>query len=325
MTRSAFSGTLTTATLTALVSLVSCGAPPKIDVLAPGVAAMDLRDHGPVAVVLAEAPRGGPRARPSPGVRHFPGDPQGLADALVESLVRVAVPLVERGRFNAVINEVRVSRSDLFDPDVAARIGRQLGASTIVSVRVYEWGQDVSTWRVERQRGETFTGKINIGVRAVDVGTGAIIAATSVEETHDLGSYAPGEGSSKANRRLAELEAPAIDRIVRHLVPVAQVMPVALFRSTPGLEAGNRAARIGSWEDAERLYSDALASLTDEKMRDEATFNVAVARVYLRKYDAARALLRELFIRKEYPWVQDLLDECERRAALARSKATPEE
>lgn len=294
----------------------SCAAPSDLLVLAPGPASIDLRAHGPVAVVLAEPPRGAPRPRPSPGARLFTRDPRDLEDALVAALLASSVPVVERGRYDAVLSELRVNRSDLFDPTVAARLGRHVGAMTIVTARVYEWGYEVSNSRgQQRERLESYTGKLRASVRAIDVGTSAVVAAVSVEDAKDLGTYTAGTGSLDAERKLSDLKAPAIGKIVRDLVPIAAPTYVPLFASSPLLESGNRAATIGSWGDAERLYTQAIEAAPDQRGRDEAMFNVAVAQMFLGKFEDARRLLRDLYIRTERSWVRSMLDECEQRAS----------
>ncbi|HLU47357.1 MAG TPA: CsgG/HfaB family protein [Planctomycetota bacterium] len=297
-----------------LLGGVGCHIPPERTVLAPGPAAIDLRQHGPVALVLADPPRGS-RPQRLRGVRHFPRAPQDLEDALVAALIEASVPVVERTRYDTVLAELRISRSDLFDPQVAARIGEHVGARTIIAARVSEWGYDVASSVENRVRRESFTGRIAASVRVIDVETSALMAALSVDDVSDLGTYAAGSGEIEASRLLAGLKDQAVEKVTRHVVPIPERTRIRLFGSLPELEIGNRAAEIGSWQDAERLYAKALESAPDELGRDKAAFNLAVAKMFLRKFEEALTLLRNLYIRTEHSWVRSMLDECERRAS----------
>ncbi len=89
---------------------------------------------------------------------------QGLAEMLITDLSASSdVTLVERGRLNEVLAEIKLQKNPYFDPKTAARLGKGLGAAYILT----------GSFQAHR-------GSLRINVRVVDVETARV--ALSVKE-----------------------------------------------------------------------------------------------------------------------------------------------
>jgi len=90
---------------------------------------------------------------------------EGLPDLLSQELGSFQeITIIERTQINKVLREMNLSRSHNFDPSTAARLGRLLGAQTIILGGLYE-----------------ISSRINLSARLIWVETGKIERGFSVE------------------------------------------------------------------------------------------------------------------------------------------------
>src|SRR5258706_74255 len=63
-----------------------------------------------------------------------------MAEALTTKLVNVGLAIVEPSRLTAVITEVANQNTELFDPKTAQKVGKQIGASAVLTGRIVTSG-----------------------------------------------------------------------------------------------------------------------------------------------------------------------------------------
>ena len=131
---------------------------------------------------------------------------QGAADILTTELVKVGkLDMFEREQLQAVIREQNLGASGRVDPSTAARIGKIIGVSYIITGAVTEYGQS---------RGGGGGGGVHVGktgyhsavdIRMVDATTGQIVFADTASHSKtsmDVRVFGFG-GGEKFNEKLA--------------------------------------------------------------------------------------------------------------------------
>lgn len=115
-----------------------------------------------------------------------------LAEDLTTALVDKKVPVVERSLFDKAMKELVIQRTGLFDQKTAQRVGKQLGASAVLTGKVVARGRSATAY-----------------VRLIDVESGRVLLASSKSvavsaATADAkpGAAGAGTGSTKGMYRL---------------------------------------------------------------------------------------------------------------------------
>lgn len=148
---------------------------PSLILLAAGCASLKpfAFEERPLAAVMPFAYSAQPQ--------EFSGSAAGLADSLAGALVRTGrLRLVERHRVDAVLQEARHAMTGAVDPATAAKVGKQLGAETVVI------GAVVSVAVLEELRSMKFAKKsdrwveVVVEARLVSTETGEILASAKV-------------------------------------------------------------------------------------------------------------------------------------------------
>lgn len=131
-----------------------------------------------------------------------------LADRLINGLVGRGVSVIERGRLEGVLEELRLGATGVLDPKTVKELGRFLGADAIVTGTVVELKED----RVELQ------------ARLIDVRTARVLAASSARVRRDWSEAgpAPAEPEPAVVRVLRPAERP-----VRYILPGIPWPPTA--------------------------------------------------------------------------------------------------
>ena len=126
--------------------------------------------------------------------KEFAPHANGLADALAGALLRTGrLRLVERSRVDAVLSEAQLAQTGAIDSATAARIGKQLGAQTLIigslsSISVREEGRSVKFAEKTNRWAE-----VEVEARIVDAETGELLGSakavgkTSSAEKHAFG------------------------------------------------------------------------------------------------------------------------------------------
>lgn len=96
---------------------------------------------------------------------------------------------------------------------------------------------------------------------------------------------------------LASARQRAITRYLQRVLPRPQLLEIELYSAAavPELRAGNECARQGQWEQARRLFQQALLDLPPERAehRAQLLFNLGVALQFTDRFAAARATLEQ--------------------------------
>ncbi|HXU80587.1 MAG TPA: CsgG/HfaB family protein [Polyangia bacterium] len=221
-----------------------------------------------VAAALAWGATGGAAGKPRLAVLEFrPAGTakeleslgSGLQSMLTTDLSQVeGVTLVERARLHDVQGELKLSRTAAVDPATAARAGKLAGASHIV----------VGTFTVVGK-------KLRLDSRLVEVATGKVALATSVDGEQDA---------------FFELEKTLVNRLLGGIgVTLSAKERGAVARiHTTDFEAFRRfSAGVQLFDDAR--YEEALAQLRAAAQKDE---DFKLARVTLEEYERLAASLR---------------------------------
>lgn len=180
---------------------------------------------------------------------------KGLADMLSGDLSTLpGVTVVERERLQALLDEQKVSNSKFFDPATAAKTGRLLGASHVVTGAM-----------------AAFEPQVRLDVRLIEVSTGTVLVTSQV-----VGSP---ENFFQLEQDLVRQFAKGLALKAGTLVPNGATVK-ALLAYSRGVDAADQGDLEGArapltsavqaapqFELARRKYSQLLAKLEDAKQR----------------------------------------------------------
>jgi len=131
----------------------------------------------------------GARASVSASHSEFPNAADNLEAALTEECLAVGLELVERSRLRSIVDELDLQLSSLVDRRTACRVGKLVGADSIIIAQItcysYDYG---ANYRVYPGGGFSFrsaNSQINLTVsfRAVDVETGRVLFARTLRHS----------------------------------------------------------------------------------------------------------------------------------------------
>lgn len=151
-----------------------------------------------------------------------------LTDKLITRLTQSgAVTVVERKKMARLMEEAKLSQSELSDPARATEIGRMLGADYMVFGSITDMAPHVSIEDLPYNAGQRKVMSMTAGatLRLVDTETGAVKAAADLQATQSDKEINPDDRSRRvpaAFRRqvLDELAAKLTSRIVNTIKPI---------------------------------------------------------------------------------------------------------
>ena len=295
---------------------VGCSGVSKIRVVVPGLSRVQLSESESVAVVSS----------PPPG---RPGEPSSdFAAALEAGLVSNGVRIVARENLDAVIEELRLGRGNLFDPNLAARLGRFIQAQKIVVVRTDLHGLEImKSHAVRYESGETaksYVAHAVLNAQVIDVETARVDAGVVTRRVTKSGHWfgfrdlIPWVAPSPAEL-LAVVRSETIRETIEKLVPGPRRVSLKLWNSSPELIAGNRAARTGDWSRAAIEYARGLESGSDRRSR-RATYNLSVAKAVLEQLDESEKLIQSIAIDTDDDLIDAVMDLITERRSIATKK-----
>src|SRR5205814_1779432 len=114
-----------------------------------------------------------------------------LAEQLTTKLVNDGQAIVERSRLAAVITELAIGNTELFDPKTAQKVGKQIGASAVLTGRIVTAG---ATSEAHMRLIKVQTGEIILAASA-RLGASAGAAADKTPANGAAAAAAPGDAA----------------------------------------------------------------------------------------------------------------------------------
>jgi hypothetical protein len=169
-----------------------------------------------------------------------------LHDQLIEALVRTeAFDVVERTRLDTLLEEQQLTKTEITDPNQAAKLGKMLGAEYFIvgTLRTAELAQGDRRLPYTTRDEHTASGRIRFTFRVIEVETSRIVVASTAEswlDARDVNGVDAEQAWRDLQRRAGEQLA---HQVLDALVPVEIVRidgdQVALSRgASTGIVAG---------------------------------------------------------------------------------------
>ena len=228
-----------------------------------------------------------------------------MATALEEALVKSErFQVVDREHLAQVMRELRLSASDLADPNKASKLGKQVTANALifgsVDERYKEEKKDEQfqdnkkvTHYLHRLRGEVV---VTATFKVTDVTTGALITAKTLEERRDDTNTGVDEAPRAIDRDGLSKQArqTVLKKFLSTIVPHKEYLDAAFFTEgdLPQLETGVGYARRGDWKKAQDTFNAAIGDAErNPKIKTQvlgkAYWNLALAYEYNGDYEKA--------------------------------------
>ncbi|MBU4185838.1 MAG: tetratricopeptide repeat protein [Proteobacteria bacterium] len=273
--------------LVGMLSMCGCAATTKVMVPVTRPAEIDLRGIDKIAI----------------------GEIQGKGGREIEDLLTTR--LFESGKFEVLdrqnlerlMKEHRLKFTGIIDSSTAVKLGKMIGAATLVfgNVPMHKADNKVtySAWK-DREGGShrtyynTVTAKVKASFKVVGLRTGKIVAAKTIYETverqnktNDAVPEAPD-----ADEALNDATNKVVERFMKMICPYQDYVAIEFERKKelPELAEGIIYARTGEWDLAEKKFKQAVDKMPTSP---EAHYNLGVAYEHQYKFRKAEEALRE--------------------------------
>ncbi|HHL72045.1 MAG TPA: tetratricopeptide repeat protein [Bacteroidetes bacterium] len=243
---------------------------------------------------------------------------RGSAD-LSEELTQA---LFESGRFEVlnrqnldrILAEHSLALSGVIDEEQAAELGKFLGAAALIFGRVSEHGYkeelthadytDKKTGKKTRTYTRSGRARVSATLQVVDLTTGKILAIKKFTKVQTARTSADGERPVKIDPKplLAKCRSGIIRDFMKKIAPYTEYVSVSFEtdKSMPELERGYNMAKVGSWDRAIQLFTQAAKRNRSNPAVHKAWYNLGMAYLYTDRFDRARkALLKAYEIKPE--------------------------
>ncbi len=228
-------------------------------------------------------------AYPSLGVTQLTGDHEGALAALIEG------KLVDGGRFqvvdrthtNQVMNELRLSASDLAQGNNAIKLGGLVTAGALISGAVDERYRDIPKSRTWRDKGGVDhtdnwvegEAAVRASLKVIDVSTGRLVFSRTFEAKEATGFSAKKGGFGMAllgaladaagpldhrppdrHKLTSDAREKVAQEFVASIAPQKEMVEVAFATDDkiPQLQSGIGWAQRGEWKKAQGVFNDGL-------------------------------------------------------------------
>ena len=233
-----------------------------------------------------------------------------IIQELVSDFVSNGLRVVERQRIDRLLAENDLARGGYFDSSTAAEIGRLLGPSAMIMVDVQRCVSDRERLRGEKgggflstllrdDSGDRYHARtrvfIDVSVRAIDLTTGRIFAARSLNHSPEE-IYSSAEGYPEYPSEFEVFDAAyglVVRDIHRMFLPWTEYRELVYFDDKDcNLNDAHRALESGNTERAldvsiRNLERCKANPRVDEKDLGQAYYNVGVTHMILGDYDEA--------------------------------------
>jgi tetratricopeptide (TPR) repeat protein len=236
-----------------------------------------------------------------------------MTNSLEEALVNTnRFTVVDRQHMEQLMRELRLSSTDLADPNAAAKLGKVVTAGALIFGDVqsnYREQPDESRYKDDKGvyhswytlKGEAY---VRSTFKIVDVSTGRLIVARTYEERRDDTNRALDKRPEQIDRIGLENAArrAVIERFMKAIVPHQEYMHANFQKDgdIPQLEGGIGWAERGDWKKAQSTFNDAvLAAEKNVKLKAaqvaKCYWNLGLAYEYAGDYDKAEAMVNKAY------------------------------
>ena len=236
-----------------------------------------------------------------------------MTDSLEEALVNTnRFTVVDRQHISQLMRELRLSSSDLADPNAAAKLGKVVAAGALIFGDVqtsYREQPDETRYKDDKGayhiwyslKGEAY---VRSTFKIVDVSTGRLIVARTYEERADDVNRALDKRPQQIDRIALENAArrAVVERFMRAIVPHQEFL-YAHFQKDgdiPQLEGGIGWAERGDWKKAQAAFNDA-AQAAEKNVKLKAAqvakcyWNLGLAYEYAGDYDKGEGMVNKAY------------------------------
>jgi curli biogenesis system outer membrane secretion channel CsgG len=183
------------------------------------VSNQQLSADNPMALFMAMSGRGGQPQQANIGIT--------VASLLTTELVKSGTyKVIERSQLQNVLKEQNLSTQGVVDQKNAAKLGKVLGVSALITGTVTEFTVNTRSRGIMGIGTKTTTGKVALTVRMIDATTGEILFAGdgSGEESASgvaVGGYYNSDMSNYGNTLLGKATKKALENIITQVVEYA--------------------------------------------------------------------------------------------------------
>lgn len=247
--------------------------------------------------------------------------------------VQSGVNVVDRGQLNQVLREQRLQVSGLVNQKSAANVGQLLGAQALVFLKVLHCNSDRRTEQFtdkKKQRIDKYitTATIRGSLRTVDLNTGLVLAAQSLEESGGLESW---DGYPDPDQVIGMQEVAVAQAVHKMFLPWKEKRSVVFYGDKEcNLKAAYKLLQARDIEGALAKAEVAVAGCKEtpgakEKTLGHAYYNLGLVQFLRRDYENAASNLSEAAKLQGGKIVLDLLGEVKvAQSREAGSAAQPE-
>jgi tetratricopeptide (TPR) repeat protein len=250
------------------------------------------------------------------GVGEMTGNSSNVfAGALEEALVKSErFQVVDRANLNRVMRELRLSASDLADPENGVKLGKQVTANALIFGHIDEnYNETTADESFTDKNGvrhviHKLTGEVRVSaaLKVTDVSTGALVVAKTLDARRDDTNMGFDERPRPIDRDglTRSARSQILNQFVHAIVPHKEYLDATFYTDgdLPQLETGIGYAHRGDWRKAQDTFNDAIQLAErnpkiSTKSVGKAYWNLALSYEYNGEYDKALKMVDEAFKR----------------------------
>jgi hypothetical protein len=158
-----------------------------------------------------------------------------LASRIEEDFVGAGVTVIDRQRFEDILNEHKLQVSALIDQKTAAKVGALLGAQALLFIKVLDChgGKNQQTLGTDKKGHTSYNyvvmGSVTGSVRVVSLTTGQVLASQRFEGTGQAQNY---EGFPDPAIAMADAEKTAAFSVHKLLLPWKETKRIVFYNDT---------------------------------------------------------------------------------------------
>jgi hypothetical protein len=247
--------------------------------------------------------------------------------------VQNGIAVVDRARLNQVLQEQKLQVSGLVDERSATNVGQLLGAQALVFLKILDCQTSSRTDGFVDSNNQRHTKYITVGaiqgtLRVVDLTTGRVIAAESLDES--TGYESPNSYPDR-NQTLAEVENEVAGAVHRLFMPWREVRNVVFYSDRDcNLKVAHDLLRAADLEGALEQSAANVAACRDasgvrERTIGRSYYNLGMVQYLAGEHDAAIASLSEAMKYQSGDIVTELLVEIRAARRTASTSITSAE
>jgi len=264
-----------------------------------------------------------------------------FTNVLIEDFVQAGMTVIDRQRINAVLDELDLGASGYIDSATAAKIGSLIGPSALVFVNVHRCAaeQNRSHKTTKTKDGSyttyyaTTTGFFKGSLQVVDLSTGKIFTAKTVEGQRQLQNYSNDGYPEYPSSFEAIDQAMGQGRVQvsRLFFPWTERRQLVFFDNKKyGFKDAYQRLKIGDVEGALELSHASLEACENDpkakaKYQYRAYYNVGILYFIQGEHQNALDFLDKAYRIKSVAIVKQALMECRRAMALEEEMRRSEE